>query len=404
MFDSPKFAPSKLNVFSTITYSLIVFVIVVFSYGVISNVTLHFQQHAFDHGGIFHPNQLLRTHHTSEEIIRLITSDDAKLVDHPKSKLNPEEFDFFVTSVNSSRRFDSSVREFFESSNNHCKVRIFMTWISPVEFFTEREFFGLESLFQTNPTSCLIILSKTMDSGNGRKLLEPVTDLGFRVRAISPDLWGLVKNTPAESWFDEIKNGTKETGKIPLPQNLSNLIRLVALYKYGGVYLDTDFIILKDFSGLRNSIGAQSIDLSGNWTRLNNAFLVFDKKHPLVFKFIEEFALNFDGNKWGHNGPYLVSRVVNRVKKTDEFDFTILPPMAFYPVDWTRVAGFFGRPNGPVGAKWVEAKIRQLNGSSYGVHLWNSQSSRFKIEQGSIIDRLIYSHCVICNRQISSSF
>ncbi|GFP94377.1 lactosylceramide 4-alpha-galactosyltransferase [Phtheirospermum japonicum] len=242
-----------------------------------------------------------------------------------------------------------------------------------------------------------------MDSETGRKILDPLINLGFWVQAISPDLWALLKNTPAENWLIDIKNGAKDPGKFPLAQNLSNLIRLAALYKYGGVYLDTDFIVLKDISGLRNSIGAQSVDASGNWTRLNNALLVFEKEHMLVYKFIEEFALSFDGSKWGHNGPYLVSRVVNSLAKTGEYNFTILPPAAFYPVYWTRVGGLFAQPKDPFGAKWVELKIRQLNGLSYAVHLWNRQSKRFKIEDKSIIDRLMRAHCVICSRNISSS-
>ncbi|PIN25033.1 Alpha-1,4-N-acetylglucosaminyltransferase [Handroanthus impetiginosus] len=326
-----------------------------------------------------------------------VTTSEEQLI-QPENKLNPEVMGLFETS-GLERRFDSRVREFF--GRNQCKVQIFMTWISPVDSFGEREFFGLESLFHTNPRSCLIILSRTMDSEKGRKILEPLINNGLCVEAMGFDLWGLLKNTPAESWFNDIKNGNKDAGEIPLAQNLSNLIRLAAVYKFGGAYLDTDFIILKDISGLRNSIGAQSVDVNGKWTRLNNAVLIFDKNHPLVYKFMDEFASTFDGNKWGHNGPYLVSRVVAR--NTGDSNFTILPPVAFYPVAWTRVVGFFTRPNDPVSEKWVEAKIRQLNALAYGVHLWNSQSNRLKIEDGSIIGRLISNHCVICRRQISKS-
>ena len=119
--------------------------------------------------------------------------------------------------------------------------------------------------------------------------------------------------------------------KFHWPKNLSNLIRLVVLYKYGGVYLDTDFIVLRDFSRLRTVIGAHTAALNGNWTRLNNALLVFDKNNPLLYEFME----TFDGNRWGQNGPYLVSRVVERLATNmmlHKYNFTVLPPMAFYPV------------------------------------------------------------------------
>lgn len=381
--DHGRLIPFKLNIFSTIASAFIV-LLIIFANTNISKISLRRNQ--------------LQTHRQNLEALKITSPDDD--ISGPENKLKPEELEFFV-STEFSRRFGSRVGEFFQS--NQCRVQIFMTWISPADAFGEREFFGLESLFRSNPGSCLIILSRTLDSEQGGKILDPLTNLGFLVRAITPDFWALIKNTPAEAWFNDMKAGRIDPGEIPLAQNLSNLIRLAALYKYGGVYLDTDFIILKDLSRLRNSIGAQSTNTIGKWTRLNNAVLVFDKNHPLVCKFMEEFASTFNGNKWGYNGPYLVSRVVSKVARREGFDFTVLPPMAFYPVDWTRVDGFFVQPNDRVRERWVKAKIRQLNGSSYGVHLWNSQSSRFKIEQGSVIDRLISHHCVICRRDIASS-
>ncbi|KAI3750501.1 hypothetical protein L2E82_21140 [Cichorium intybus] len=293
----------------------------------------------------------------------------------------------------SNQEFEFRTQEFFKD----CKVRFFMTWISsPLRVFGKREFLAVDALFKSNPESCLMIISNVMDPVHEFKSLKPIIDLGFRVEVLTPDLNFLFENTPAKSWFDHIKNGNRDPGEIPLAQNLSNLIRLVVLYKYGGVYLDTDFIPLKDFSGLRNSIGAQSVNPSGNWTRLNNAVLIFDKNHPLLYKFIEEFALTFNGNRWGFNGPYLVSRVVEREETELESNFSVLPPAAFYPVDWTRIGGLFIRPVNQAHRRWAEKKVARLKESSYGVHLWNKQSRNFRIEEESIMARLISDNCVIC--------
>lgn len=301
--------------------------------------------------------------------------------------------------------FGKRVNDFFGSDDDdddHCKVKFFMTWISPASLFRDREVLALETLFKSNPNGCLMILSRSMDSVRGLKLLNPIMKHGFKVVAVTPDLSFLFKNTPAESWFDDLKSGNKDPGEIPLAQNLSNLIRLAVLYKYGGVYLDTDFIVLKDFSRLRNSIGAQSSNAFGKWTRLNNAVLIFDKNHPLLYKFLEEFASTFNGNRWGHNGPYLVSRVASKFATSKDLNFTILPPMAFYPIYWTKIEGFFMKPHDRATSNWVNAKLLQLSGETYGVHLWNRQSSRLRIEEGSIMGRLISKHCIICNHIYSS--
>ncbi|CAI9097328.1 OLC1v1033722C1 [Oldenlandia corymbosa var. corymbosa] len=294
--------------------------------------------------------------------------------------------------------FDSRVDSFLHNRGLWCQVQFFMTWISPAKSFRDRQFLVLDSLFKNNPNACLIILSKELDSGPGRLILKPLIDRGYRVAAFDPDLKSLFKNTPVEAWLKDIQGGNKDAGGIPLAQNLSNLMRLAALYKYGGVYLDTDFIVLRDFSGLRNAIGAQSMEKNGKWTRLNNAVLIFDKNHPLLYEFMKEFQRYFDGSKWGHNGPYLVSRVIERVTKQKRYNFTVLPPKAFYPVDWTRIDGFFKRPNDPAFVKWAEAKLHRFKkgNETYGIHLWNRQTGRMKIEKGSIMAELISHHCIIC--------
>nr|POF00575.1 lactosylceramide 4-alpha-galactosyltransferase [Quercus suber] len=267
----------------------------------------------------------------------------------PKSKV-------FMTN-NLTHQFHSRVREFFKSG---CEEHFFMTWIAPARSFGRRGFFSLESLFKAHPTGCLMILSRSLDSRRGYRILKPLVDRGFKVNAVTPDLAFLFKNTPAEAWFKEMKSGNKDPGEIPIAQNLSNLVRLAVLYK------------------------------------LNNAVLIFDANHPLLLKFIEEFASSFDGNKWGHNGPYLVSRVVERIRKKPGYNFTVLPPMAFYPVDWIRINRLFQKPANQGDSIWVQDKLLQLSGETYGIHLWNKQTSNLRIEEGSVMGRLILEHCILC--------
>ncbi|KAK9051719.1 hypothetical protein SSX86_028347 [Deinandra increscens subsp. villosa] len=297
--------------------------------------------------------------------------------------------------------FPARVKEFFSKKNNEtssCHVRFFMTWISPLNSFNERAFHSIESIFKTHPNGCLLIASNSLDSIKGRKILKPFTDKGFRVTAISPDFNFLCKKTMAESWFSRLIRGHIQTGIIPLGQNISNLLRLCLLYKYGGVYVDTDVIILKSFTKIKNSIGAQSVDLnSKKWSRLNNAVMVFDKMHPLVYKFIEEFALTFNGNKWGHNGPYLVSRVVSRLQGRPGYRFTVLRPMAFYPMNWDKVRVLFRGAKNESDSRWLKVKLEQIRNQSYALHLWNKQSRGLHIEDGSIVKRILLDHCVFCN-------
>uniref|UniRef100_A0A0D9W7F7 Alpha 1,4-glycosyltransferase domain-containing protein n=1 Tax=Leersia perrieri TaxID=77586 RepID=A0A0D9W7F7_9ORYZ len=298
------------------------------------------------------------------------------------------------------RRFAARAAELFASTPRRpCTRRFFMTWLSPLDRFGRRELLVVESLFASHRDACLLIASDAMDSRGGGERLAPFLDRGLRVAAASPDLSYLLSDTPAEAWLAAARHGGVAPGSVPLGQNLSNLLRLALLYKYGGVYLDADVVVLRPFPGiLRNAIGAQAVDAAtGDWIRLNNAVMVFDRGHPLLREFIAEFAARFDGSKWGHNGPYLVSRVVRRRRPEEADNLTVLPPPAFYPVDWNKIGGLFVAPKDRKGERWVKAKVERIKGESFGIHLWNRESRSLEMEEGSVIGRLFSDSCLFCN-------
>lgn len=327
---------------------------------------------------------------------------NTSVVYHPRRKKKHKALVKVKRSKDGQIHFSAKMREFLypnSSNSSPCKQRFFMTWISSLENFSEREIFVIESLFKSHPNGCLSIVSDAMDSAGGMLFLRPFLNRGFKVMAIPPDYNYLFRNTPAQDFVGQLMDGKVNPGEVSLGQNLSNLLRLGLLYRFGGIYLDTDVIILKSFAKLRNTIGAQSIDLdTKNWSRLNNAVMIFDKGHPLVYKFIEEFSNTFDGSKWGHNGPYLVSRVVARVKELNEYNLTVLSPLAFYPVDWSRIGSLFrGAGGNETRSKWLKGKLGQIQTKSFAVHLWNKQSRKLEVEEGSIIRHLLSDYCLFCN-------
>ncbi|XP_044502920.1 uncharacterized protein At4g19900-like [Mangifera indica] len=296
------------------------------------------------------------------------------------------------------QKFHGRVLEFFDKN---CTNQFFMIWFSPARKFGPREFLTVESLMKANPQACLMILSRTLDSRRGHKILKPLLDRGLKIVAVTPDVPFLLKNTPAEAWLEELKSGNKDPGKYPLYNNLSNLIRLAILYRYGGVYLDTDFIVLRNFTRLRNAVGVQVIDpKTEKWSSVNNALMIFDISHPILVEFLREFATTFDGNMWGHNGPYMLSRVIKRLNvggaNKNPYNITILPRKAFYPVDWFQMPKLYKKPTTEQESERAEKTVAELNRDSYALHLWNRVTRGLVIEEGSVIQRIIASHCLIC--------
>ncbi|KAH7288204.1 hypothetical protein KP509_31G017000 [Ceratopteris richardii] len=260
------------------------------------------------------------------------------------------------------------------------------------KFLSERVVLG--SVFKLHPNACLVILSQTFDSPDGRLMLSAFSKRGFSVLGISPNIPFLLEETPAQAWWNNLLVGRIDPGTISIYQNLSNLLRLAVLYKYGGIYIDSDIIVMKSFANLRNVIGAQSVDpRTGKWSRLNNAVLVFDKQNPLLFKFIQEFSTAFNGSMWGYNGPYLVSRVI---RKESNSGVQIMDPQAFYPVDFLHIQSFFKAPRDHIEQQWIRAKIRQLREHSYTLHLWNKLSRNMAVEPESIMDGIFRHVCIHC--------
>lgn len=348
-----------------------------------------------------------------EDVQEVKRRDPAQPITAPVNATAEERINWFKANVQSfdvlkqsklSRQFKNRVEEFFNGGGTGaCQARFFMTWIAPAKSFGRRELVAVETLFHAHPNGCLLILSTAMDSEQGRLLLKPLADLGYRVLAAAPDIPYLASGTPAAAWYTELLNGEVDPGEVPLAQNLSNLLRLLVLHRYGGVYLDADVVVMKKLTGLNNTIGAQAADSgTGRWLRLNNAVLIFDKHHPVLYKFIEEFSASFNGSKWGHNGPYLVTRVVRRMAGRAGHGLAVLPPSAFYPADWNRIGGLFRRPESPATARWATAKLAQLAGESYTVHLWNKRSRSLEIEEGSVMSKIINSCCIFCDLSFAS--
>lgn len=93
------------------------------------------------------------------------------------------------------------------------------------------------------------------------RLLMQYPNINFR----NVRLEDLYKNSILENW-----SGKSEIYKARYLEQSSDLARMLLLYRYGGTYLDSDFIILKNLSAIgRNWLGAEQ-----SWS-VNNAVIDF---------------------------------------------------------------------------------------------------------------------------------
>ncbi|XP_059154506.1 uncharacterized protein LOC131939989 [Physella acuta] len=104
--------------------------------------------------------------------------------------------------------------------------------------------------------------------------------------------------------------------RITIKQHHSDIVRLQTIYMNGGIYLDTDMVVLRSLDDLLdNDLTMGMIDLE---TGFGNAFILAKRHNPFIKEWYEKYG-NYNQKHWGYNSMqvprdmYLTdpSRVVN---------------------------------------------------------------------------------------------
>ncbi|KAM9316914.1 alpha-1,4-N-acetylglucosaminyltransferase-like isoform 2-T2 [Gastrophryne carolinensis] len=165
-------------------------------------------------------------------------------------------------------------------------------------------------------------------------------------------------NTPLLPWFKKV-DPYKE---VYWTHVSSDACRLASIWKYGGIYMDTDIISLRPIPH-ENFLAAQTL------AEASNGVFGLTPSHPLAWQFMENFVKNYKGDIWGHQGPELFTRVmkklcgisvINSKNNVSCNKIHYLHPQRFYPIICASWRKYF--------EVWPE--IPTFN-SSYGLHLWN---------------------------------
>uniref|UniRef100_T1GEV0 Alpha 1,4-glycosyltransferase domain-containing protein n=1 Tax=Megaselia scalaris TaxID=36166 RepID=T1GEV0_MEGSC len=253
---------------------------------------------------------------------------------------------------------------------------------------TSRQSCAIESAAMTNPSFDIFVLfasptfyPEVIESPEILSLMN-YTNIFFR----NNNLWNYTKNTPAENWFQSevIFKSHYVTAHI------SDLLRLLTLWHWGGIYMDLDVIVKESFEEVPlNFAGAESDDT------VANGVMSFDSDgfgHYIVDTILKEFVRDFRGDAWSHNGPWRVTGVlVNKICKTNNtrfmtfekcHGFQVFPTNIFYAVPYWNWNFFF--------EKAFLNKSMSLTKDSLLIHVWNKLSSKSKVKVGSEVAYGVY--------------
>ncbi|XP_068938050.1 lactosylceramide 4-alpha-galactosyltransferase [Petaurus breviceps papuanus] len=246
---------------------------------------------------------------------------------------------------------------------------------------------SVESASRTHPDTRIVIFMKGLVGRNstlpkhlGISFLSCFSNVEFQPL----DLTDLFEGTPLASWYTSIHQRWQPY-LLPI---LSDAARIAIMWKFGGIYLDTDFIVLKNLKNFTNVLGTQSKFV------LNGAFLAFEPRHEFIQLCMQDFVDHYNGWIWGHQGPQLLTRVFKKWCGSRSLQdrqsckgVQALPQEAFYPITWQNWKKYF-----------KDISLREyemLLSKTYAVHVWNtkSQSVSFEVTSKVLLARLYSQYC-----------
>ncbi|XP_027710034.1 lactosylceramide 4-alpha-galactosyltransferase [Vombatus ursinus] len=244
-----------------------------------------------------------------------------------------------------------------------------------------------ESASRTHPGTRIVVLMKGLVGRNstlpkhlGVSLLRCFSNVEFQPL----DLTDLFEGTPLASWYSSLHQRWQPY-LLPI---LSDAARIAIMWKFGGIYLDTDFIVLKNLKNFTNALGTQSKYV------LNGAFLAFEPRHEFIQLCMQDFVDHYNGWIWGHQGPQLLTRVFKKWCGSRSLQdhqsckgVRALPQEAFYPITWQNWKKYFEA----ISLREYEALLSK----TYAVHVWNtkSQSVSFDVTSKVLLAKLYSRYC-----------
>lgn len=127
---------------------------------------------------------------------------------------------------------------------------------------------------------------------------------------------------------------------------VADYVRLIALRDYGGVYLDTDMLLVKPIDKLL----ATSLLLGKESEKFISCGMIGAIPHH---PFIEKMREKYDDMEELRPNPVIMTELYDDIYPDDTI---VMPPCAFYPFSADQIKQYKGQP---------------LGENVYGVHLWN---------------------------------
>ncbi|XP_053567372.1 alpha-1,4-N-acetylglucosaminyltransferase-like [Bombina bombina] len=204
----------------------------------------------------------------------------------------------------------------------------------------------------------------------------------------------IFKDTPLFSWYLKVNTSMERYWT----HVLADGCRLALIWKYGGMYFDTDIVSIQPVPVV-NFLAAESSKYS------SNGALGFSPHHEFIWKCMEDFVRNYKGEVWGQQGPLLLTRILEQICLQHSFmaledimcgNITFMNPVRFYSVSGNNWRTFY--------EVWKPVPIFN---NSYGSHFWNymnhEKAAKVVIPGSNTLAEYLYKHYCPNNYEVLKS-
>lgn len=256
----------------------------------------------------------------------------------------------------------------FEVAETH-DANLFFIWTTTADSLDPVYLACVHQAALIYPQSTIYVLSNSLAQ----------TELPENVQRVPYKLADIIKDTPLENW-----KPAQESNSCESPfwfSHQTDVMRYALLYKYGGIYLDTDAFLLKKLGPeLQNALSHES--KTGTPPLLAAGLLCFSPRNPFIEACLEQIPFQYDPADWGCIGPNLVTNVYHSQSFSKE-EVTIQPQEIFYPVTCDMPFSFTDTM-GPGEKKVYDGALK----NSVQVHLFGSSLKNYN-KDGRALPRII---------------
>ncbi|KAM3932746.1 alpha-1,4-N-acetylglucosaminyltransferase-like [Leptodactylus fuscus] len=190
-------------------------------------------------------------------------------------------------------------------------------------------------------------------------------------------------DTPLLAWYEKVDPKQEKYWT----HVKADACRLALIWKYGGIYMDTDIISIRPIPE-DNFVAVEDA------TAISNSAFGLSPHHDLMWEFMENFVQNYRGDVWGHQGPRLFTRVLNKYCGVPKF--TSVDHLKCANVSYFHTERFYPIGVGSWGKYFEVWKDLPTFNNSYALHLWNYMNREGKfmmVGSNTLVEHLYQQYC-----------